>query len=350
MTRTIQISVKDRIAWQTNGEEYICGNSDFVVHFAFDDEWESIEMKTARFVYGEQFTDVVFSGDICNIPVIADTHKMKVGVYAGNLRTTTAATVRCKKCILSGGGMVADPVPDVYAQIIEKLNKAKGVSWNDLEDKPFYEKTYTVTNQVMLPAVIPTPQFGGEAKVSDMVVPRSSIVGLVMDSEYGSATMTQEIFNQFMEDGHITDDIAFLEYFTIVYTPGAEFDGVVYPEAGIYAYPSENRSSITWKQPVTIDPKFLPERVKKVYIHDDGSGNYTASETYDQIEMFVRDGFDVNVYLENYVMRLSVHNARGDYSSGYFVFYSIGKYCAITTVIIYDNGDVRRYNYGGIPM
>ena len=220
MTRTIEISIKDRIAWQTNCEEYICGNSDFVVHFAFDDEWEALTTKTARFVYGEQFTDVVFSGDICNIPVIADAHKMKVGVYAGNLRTTTAATVRCKKSILSGGGMVADPAPDVYAQIMEKLN----------------------------------------------------------------------------------------------------------------------------------DDKFLPERVKQVYIDSDGMGNYTASATYDEIYEWVCDGFEVIAYNEKYLMRLSMFSPRENFKTGYFVFYGIGMYCNIITVTIYEDGDVRMKTYGGIPM
>lgn len=126
MVRTIEVSVKDRIAWQTNRIEYICGNSDFVVDFAFDDEWKNADYKTARFIHGEQYTDVLFTGNQCEVPVITGAICMKVGVYAGNLRTTTAATVLCKKSILCDDGTPADPPPDVYTQVMELLKN--GVS------------------------------------------------------------------------------------------------------------------------------------------------------------------------------------------------------------------------------
>lgn len=122
MVRTIEVSVRDRIAWQTNRIEYICGNSDFVVDFAFDDEWANAEHKTARFIHGEQHTDVLFTGNRCAIPKIIGAIYMQVGVYAGDLRTTTAAVVLCKKSILCDDGTPADPLPDVYTQLLEKLN------------------------------------------------------------------------------------------------------------------------------------------------------------------------------------------------------------------------------------
>lgn len=123
MTKAIEISVKDRIAWQTNRVEYICNNKDFVVNFDFDSEWEAVQNKTARFIHGGQHTDVVFTGNQCAVPVISDVTQMTVGVYAGDLQTTTPATVHCKKSILCGGGVPADPLPDVYAQLMEMLNK-----------------------------------------------------------------------------------------------------------------------------------------------------------------------------------------------------------------------------------
>ena len=126
MVRTIEVSVRDRIAWQTNRIEYICGNSDFVVDFAFDDEWANAEHKTARFIHGEQHTDVLFTGNRCAIPKIIGAIYMQVGVYAGDLRTTTAAVVLCKKSILCDNGIPADPPPDVYTQVMEMLKN--GVS------------------------------------------------------------------------------------------------------------------------------------------------------------------------------------------------------------------------------
>lgn len=120
MEKVIEISVKDRIAWQTNRVEYICAK-DFVVNFDFDSEWNEVANKTARFIHNGLALDVLFSGNKCNVPVIPDATRFEVGVYAGDLVTTTPATVYCKKSILSGG-VPADPLPDVYAQLMEKLN------------------------------------------------------------------------------------------------------------------------------------------------------------------------------------------------------------------------------------
>lgn len=127
MAREIEISVRDRIAWQTNKTEYICGNKDFAVVFDFDSEWENIKAKTARFDYGgENPIDVVFDGNQCNVPRILGASRMNVGVFAGDLQTTTPATVLCKKSILCNGGVPEAPSPDVYAQIMELLKN--GVS------------------------------------------------------------------------------------------------------------------------------------------------------------------------------------------------------------------------------
>ena len=126
MARTIKISVRDRIAWQTNRKDYICGNGDFTVEFNFDDEWENSPNKTARFIHGEKHTDVLFTGNKCTVPIITGVKSMEVGVYADNLRTTTAAKVLCKASILCKNGITADPPPDVYAQVMELLKN--GVS------------------------------------------------------------------------------------------------------------------------------------------------------------------------------------------------------------------------------
>lgn len=121
MTREIEISVQNRVAWQTNSVDYICGNGDFVVHFVFDSEWDEHEYKTARFIHNGEHTDVVFSGDRCSVPKILNAKRVEIGVFAGNLYTTTPAFVQCRKSILCGSGIPADPPPDVYAQIMAML-------------------------------------------------------------------------------------------------------------------------------------------------------------------------------------------------------------------------------------
>ena len=122
MQRVIEVSVRDKIAWQTNRMDYICGNSNFAVDFNFDSEWDGIETKTARFIHGGEHTDVVFTGKMCAVPYILNVSKMEIGVYAGDLYTTTPAKVPCKKSILCGAGTPANPPPNVYNQIMEMLN------------------------------------------------------------------------------------------------------------------------------------------------------------------------------------------------------------------------------------
>ena len=39
----INISVKNKIAVQTNKTEYICDNSDFIIKFNFDAEWDAYD-------------------------------------------------------------------------------------------------------------------------------------------------------------------------------------------------------------------------------------------------------------------------------------------------------------------
>jgi hypothetical protein len=128
----IEISVQNRVAWQTNSTDYICGNSDFEVGFIFDKEWDEFETKTARFIHGGEHTDIVFTGNECKVPKILNVKRMEVGVFAGNLYTTTPAFVHCRKSILCESGAPADPTPDVYAQVMERLNE--GVTPDQIAD------------------------------------------------------------------------------------------------------------------------------------------------------------------------------------------------------------------------
>ena len=117
----ISITVKNKVA-RADKVIIVCDNSDYTAVFDFDAEWDEYTTKTARFVYGGRYTDVVFSGNECHVPVIQDTRAVTVGVYAGDLHTTTPAYISCVPSILFGNGIPADPTPEVYAQIMERLN------------------------------------------------------------------------------------------------------------------------------------------------------------------------------------------------------------------------------------
>lgn len=127
----INISVENKIA-EADGTLYVCGNSDFVAKFAFDAEWEAYENKTARFCYNNSYVDVVFTGNECPVPIISGTYFFNIGVYAGNLHTTTPARVPCKKSILCDAGFPADPPNDIYNQIMAKLNSLESADPDDI--------------------------------------------------------------------------------------------------------------------------------------------------------------------------------------------------------------------------
>ncbi len=118
----VNIRVKNKIAISPE-EHIVCGNKDYQIVFEFDSEWNSHETKTARFVWNGNREDVVFSGNRCNAPAIRGATVCAVGVFAGDLCTTTPALVSCIKSILCADGLPVEPSPDVYAQIMERMNE-----------------------------------------------------------------------------------------------------------------------------------------------------------------------------------------------------------------------------------
>lgn len=120
----INVNVTDKIARAEKHDPLVCGNSDYIIDFTFDEEWDGYQAKTARFIFDDRsYIDVVFDGDQCPVPVLKNTHDVIVGVYAGNLRTTTPAYLHAQRSILCGSGVPADPDPDVYTQLMAMLNE-----------------------------------------------------------------------------------------------------------------------------------------------------------------------------------------------------------------------------------
>lgn len=128
--RNIDISVINKLAELKEKIVIVCDNSDYQVTFIFDSEWDEHYAKTARFSWvrnGEPgYKDVVFTGNVCPVPKLKDISSVYIGVYAGDLKTSTNALVICLRSALSGGGLPEDPSPDVYAQIIDLIEE--GVS------------------------------------------------------------------------------------------------------------------------------------------------------------------------------------------------------------------------------
>lgn len=124
--KNINISVVDKVATNESKDVHIvCRNSDYTVTFGFDSEWDNYITKTARFVFTKmglvRHIDVVFTGNQVAVPVLSEIAEVFVGVFAGDICTTTPARVRCKTSILDGSGEIEEPTPDVYNQILELI-------------------------------------------------------------------------------------------------------------------------------------------------------------------------------------------------------------------------------------
>lgn len=121
----IHISVRNKVAKTVHNDAYVCGNSDYVIQFTFDEEWDAYETKTARFKWNGTYTDVVFTGSECPMPIVQNTYNVEIGVYAGNLHTSTSAYLPAKKSILCGNPTHAEPTEDVYDQLMALLESGK---------------------------------------------------------------------------------------------------------------------------------------------------------------------------------------------------------------------------------
>lgn len=104
----ININITDKRALAEGTPVIICGNSDYVVNFTFDDEWAAYTAKTARFVWCRdavtEYADVDFSGASVNAPMLIDVAEVYIGVFAGDLITSTPVRVACERSIKCKAG------------------------------------------------------------------------------------------------------------------------------------------------------------------------------------------------------------------------------------------------------
>ena len=120
--KTLHIDVLNKIAtYRSRDGIIVCGNSDYQIQFTFDSMWDEYDDKNARFIWNNQYIDVPFSGDICDVPVITDANEVTIGVYAGDIRTTTGATINCQRSILCGG---ARPNPETDKNYASEAQEA----------------------------------------------------------------------------------------------------------------------------------------------------------------------------------------------------------------------------------
>jgi hypothetical protein len=99
-------------------------NKGYEVNFIFDEEWNGL-VKTARFINGNEHKDVILENDSCEFPIDIMGAVVEVGVFAGDLKSTTSSYVLFAPSILEHFGVPANPTPEVYTQIIELIQDIK---------------------------------------------------------------------------------------------------------------------------------------------------------------------------------------------------------------------------------
>ena len=134
MSKTFTVKVRGKIAAAEYTEPYVCDNSDYEIEFDFSEEWQVYELKTARFAYGGKMQDIIFEGSRCGVPRMSGICSFKVGVFAGDLSTTTPAYIEARASILSEGGTPAAPAPDVYDQLMQRMNEIEAPNWNQNDE------------------------------------------------------------------------------------------------------------------------------------------------------------------------------------------------------------------------
>lgn len=124
IVKEINIQVRDKIASLVDKEQFIVGgNNDYTVKFDFDEEWGNEVVKTALFVFDDKTVYSVFEGDTVKGEAIEKSEMCAIGCFAGELKTTTPAFIKCVQSIRDVGGVPNPPSQDVYDQIMDLLNR-----------------------------------------------------------------------------------------------------------------------------------------------------------------------------------------------------------------------------------
>lgn len=287
----INITVRGKIARAEGRARVVCGNSDYTVRFDFDEEWSEYAVKTARFVTEDgSYTDVQFEGSDCTIPILRNTRTLLVGVFAGNLRTTTAALIHAVPCITDPDGTPADPTPDVYAQLMERFNAMEApaavlYTAQELTD----EQKATARENIG----VATPDWNqNDETAADYIKNRPFYEGVI-------ETLLDPTFENWAKNGsqNCSWCVAGVDYINVV--PSSIIDGgvvftyvlgdvtvtVMPGYSSIQISPSDADVHILKRESTIkqIDPKFIPANRFTVTVTENGNEGCTADKTIAEI-------------------------------------------------------------------
>lgn len=146
----INITVAHKVA-VSDTQSIVCDNSDYMVHWTLDEEWGAYDTKTMRTIYMDgTYEDKVFSGTDIALPVCTVPGVVQIGLFAGDIRTSRVAILRALPSVRSAAGAPADPAPDVYDQLMERMAQLETSDWaqNDPDAKNYIKnRTHYVSRE-----------------------------------------------------------------------------------------------------------------------------------------------------------------------------------------------------------
>ena len=99
----IHINVKNKVATCSLRDPIVvCNNTDYTVKFTFDSEWDGVTSKVARFIWNGKYSDVNIVDNECVMPIVNNTTECTIGVYGGDVSTSTPAKIPCRLSVLCG--------------------------------------------------------------------------------------------------------------------------------------------------------------------------------------------------------------------------------------------------------
>lgn len=123
----IDITVTNRRVQISGAPMIVCGNSDYVLRFTLDAEWNDAEDIAAKIAYlrcGKPVHETVpLTDGQCELPVIRGTDMITVGITGGNVRTAAPARILCIPCVTDIPGKPAEVRRDVFNELMELLNR-----------------------------------------------------------------------------------------------------------------------------------------------------------------------------------------------------------------------------------
>lgn len=164
----ISITVTDKRPVCTAGTTVVCDNSDYIVHWDLDGEWSAYDTKTMRVIYMDStYADIVFSGDSAALPPVPVPGCVQIGLYAGDIHTSRMALLRALSSVRSASGAPANPTPDVYDQLMERMAQIENPDWN--QNNPTakdYVKNRTHYVSTEQRVIVPKQTFTGKQQMA----------------------------------------------------------------------------------------------------------------------------------------------------------------------------------------